>query len=475
MKQIHLNAQYNKKTPLVYNNNGSSIAKNNEPKDAVSISTPNEISKIYQYPTSSMYAPKHKQAAETLSNAPVSFKGGTRNETVETSATGVNKTKVKAAPQRIEIPNGTVLESLKSIAQLDDTQYERVSELIKNGDKINTVIKFNDSNFKIECDGKNITYTKQGEVYKITVRINGKQTTAVKYHPNGIKEVEEGLDSSEKVVSVYNNAGKLTKKSYESMSDRFLRLLEEYHYDKEQITKKSTYHSKIMHTQRECELVVETKQELNADMTPKDNVEIVTAIKFPAKLKEAVLSHIGTQNQLNANGLIYGGHYSEFYHADEFYDGDKPSLEYKAVDKCELTSNDGRSSKVYVQNSPTGNITYTFYNHGDEEYELKLIQKDSSGSAIQYNEQTNSGATGIKTVVPSKEYNKMFEQLDKIIENGHACVLRENNNFSVYYYSSADDGERIYWFLPPSGKTLYPVIPAELPTSVKEFFNNTEN
>ena len=343
------------------------------------------------------------------------------------------------------------------ISNLDDVQYQRLVELF---DKlpydidiseldIRKINMFASGVIKIDCEDQSITYkkTKEGD-FKVEYNSGKKKIKEIIYLSDGSRQVSEGFNESERVVSLYNGKNILLTKSNINNSDNTPVLQETYTYKDGTIIKNSKY----------VTTGIETQQILDSSMRPIGQ-EIVKQVNLPDKIKSKIIEHISTPNQIDNTGFIYGGHFIDDY------------LSLKDGSSVELTLRDGTKTTADIEIDDSGNITYS-YKIGDVDFKLKLEKEENPNGIILYTEKLkrsdlNSNKLCYKTVVSSVEYDKMFELLAKNSIDKF-CMIEENGSKYIYYYTISDNGEYIYWRLLENGGSLYPVTENMLPEGVKD-------
>lgn len=343
------------------------------------------------------------------------------------------------------------------ISNLDDVQYQRLVELF---DKlpydidiseldIRKINMFASGVIKIDCEDQSITYkkTKEGD-FKVEYNSGKKKIKEIIYLSDGSRQVSEGFNESERVVSLYNGKNILLTKSNINNSDNTPVLQETYTYKDGTIIKNSKY----------VTTGIETQQILDSSMRPIGQ-EIVKQVNLPDKIKSKIIEHISSPNQIDNTGFIYGGHFIDDY------------LSLKDESSVELTLRDGTKTTADIEIDDSGNITYS-YKIGDVDFKLKLEKEENPNGIILYTEKLkrsdlNSNKLCYKTVVSSVEYDKMFELLAKNSIDKF-CMIEENGSKYIYYYTISDNGEYIYWRLLENGGSLYPVTENMLPEGVKD-------
>lgn len=180
---------------------------------------------------------------------------------------------------------------------------------------------------------------------------------------------------------------------------------------------------------------------------------------------EHLITHVSTADMLDENGYVYGRHVLETY--TQMLSGD-----------CTLKKVTGEVLHAKAQNINNAEKIVYQWEENNQSYTL-ILTCDVKTPVLRYIERIyiNNGTTavpslapGTKTAVSGKYFSYLFNLLQNEGISDYYKFEPNNEGAKFYFFTLNDFNERIFWELPESFKTCFPVVYDDLPTVVKNYF-----
>lgn len=200
-----------------------------------------------------------------------------------------------------------------------------------------------------------------------------------------------------------------------------------------------------------------------------DNKPVLQPILLSQDIIAHLVTHVSTSDMLDENGYVYGRHVLETY--TQMPSGD-----------CILRKVTGEILHAKAQNINNAEKIVYQWEENNQLYTLTLTC-DVKSPVLRYIERiyinnnttaVPSLAPGTKTAVSEKYFSYLFNLLQNEGIRDYYKFEPDNEGAKFYFFILNDFNERIFFELPESFKTCFPVVYDDLPTVVKNYFDNNK-